>query len=154
VGAAHEHDRGTLEAFVLIQIGNEARVSLFDRVFFTRTGSTSLETLWILTRFLHANRCPPRLKTLIDYLPMTPHGDLRGRPRSSSSACICAAARREPYRDNFSRRSANTAGLALVDSWPDWPNRTILLAGPEGSGEPPRRDLGEEAGARSTTRVR
>src|SRR6267143_1036455 len=38
-------------------------------------------------------------------------------------------------RDNFLEGPANTAGLALVDSWPDWPNRTMLLEGPEGSGK-------------------
>jgi chromosomal replication initiation ATPase DnaA len=38
-------------------------------------------------------------------------------------------------RDNFLEGPANAAGLALVDSWPDWPNRIMLLVGPEGSGK-------------------
>src|SRR5260370_25307086 len=54
-------------------------------------------------------------------------------------------------RDNFLEGPANTAGLALVDSWPDWPNRTMLLAGPEGSGKShPPAILAEQAGARPT----
>jgi chromosomal replication initiation ATPase DnaA len=38
-------------------------------------------------------------------------------------------------RDDFLEGPANAAGLALIDSWPDWPNRIMLLAGPEGSGK-------------------
>ena len=57
VGAAHEHDRSTLEAWQAI-----------------------------------------RLKTV------SPAGDLRGKSRSTSSACIGAAARREPDPRRFSRR--------------------------------------------------
>src|SRR6267378_6088919 len=55
-------------------------------------------------------------------------------------------------RDNFLEGPANTAGLALVDNWPDWPNRTMLLAGPEGSGKSHLAAIwAEQAGARSTT---
>src|SRR6267154_550523 len=55
-------------------------------------------------------------------------------------------------RDNFLEGPANTAGLALIDSWPDWPNRTMLLAGPEGSGKSHLAAIwAEQAGARSTT---
>jgi chromosomal replication initiation ATPase DnaA len=38
-------------------------------------------------------------------------------------------------RDDFLEGPANAAGLALIDSWPDWPNRIMLLVGPEGSGK-------------------
>jgi chromosomal replication initiation ATPase DnaA len=38
-------------------------------------------------------------------------------------------------RDNFLEGPANEAGLALIDSWPEWPNRVMLLVGPEGSGK-------------------
>ena len=38
-------------------------------------------------------------------------------------------------RDNFLEGPANEAGLALVERWPDWPNRIMLLLGPEGSGK-------------------
>lgn len=55
-------------------------------------------------------------------------------------------------RDNFLEGPANTAGLALVDSWPDWPNRIMLLVGPEGSGKSHLAAIwAEQAGARSTT---
>ena len=37
-------------------------------------------------------------------------------------------------RDNFLEGPANASGLALVDSWPEWPNRVMLMVGPEGSG--------------------
>jgi chromosomal replication initiation ATPase DnaA len=55
-------------------------------------------------------------------------------------------------RDNFLEGPANAAALALIDSWPDWPNRIMLLAGPEGSGKSHLAAVwAEEAGARSTT---
>ena len=55
-------------------------------------------------------------------------------------------------RDNFLEGPANEAGLTLVDSWPDWPNRIMLLVGPEGSGKSHLAAIwAEEAGARSTT---
>jgi chromosomal replication initiation ATPase DnaA len=55
-------------------------------------------------------------------------------------------------RDNFLEGPANAAGLALVDSWPDWPNRTMLLVGPEGSGKSHLAAIwAEQAGARSTS---
>jgi len=55
-------------------------------------------------------------------------------------------------RDDFLEGPANAAALALVDSWPDWPNRIMLLAGPEGSGKSHLAAVwAEQAGARSTT---
>ena len=55
-------------------------------------------------------------------------------------------------RDNFLEGPANTAGLALIDAWPEWPSRTVLLAGPEGSGKSHLAAIwAEAAGARSTT---
>lgn len=54
-------------------------------------------------------------------------------------------------RDNFLEGPANAAGLALIDSWPEWPNRIMLLVGPEGSGKSHLASIwAEEAGARST----
>jgi chromosomal replication initiation ATPase DnaA len=38
-------------------------------------------------------------------------------------------------RDNFLEGPSNIAALALVDRWPDWPSRSVLLVGPEGSGK-------------------
>jgi chromosomal replication initiation ATPase DnaA len=55
-------------------------------------------------------------------------------------------------RDNFLEGPANAAALGLIDSWPDWPNRTMLLVGPEGSGKSHLAAIwAEQAGARSTT---
>jgi chromosomal replication initiation ATPase DnaA len=55
-------------------------------------------------------------------------------------------------RDNFLEGPANAAGLALVDSWPEWPNRMMLLVGPEGSGKSHLAAIwAEQAGARSTS---
>jgi chromosomal replication initiation ATPase DnaA len=38
-------------------------------------------------------------------------------------------------REDFLEAPSNAAGLALVESWPDWPNRVMALIGPEGSGK-------------------
>jgi chromosomal replication initiation ATPase DnaA len=38
-------------------------------------------------------------------------------------------------RDDFLRGAGNAAALDLVESWPNWPARTIALVGPEGSGK-------------------
>lgn len=55
-------------------------------------------------------------------------------------------------RDNFLEGPANAAGLALIDGWPEWPNRVMWLAGPEGSGKSHLAAIwAEEAGARSTS---
>jgi chromosomal replication initiation ATPase DnaA len=54
-------------------------------------------------------------------------------------------------RDDFLEGPANLAGLTLVDSWPDWPNRIMLLVGPEGSGKSHLAAIwAEQAGARQT----
>ncbi|UGV26411.1 chromosomal replication initiator DnaA [Rhodopseudomonas boonkerdii] len=54
-------------------------------------------------------------------------------------------------RDDFLEGSANAEALGLIDSWPDWPNRVMLLAGPEGSGKSHLASIwAEQAGARST----
>jgi chromosomal replication initiation ATPase DnaA len=55
-------------------------------------------------------------------------------------------------RDNFLEGPANAAALALIDAWPEWPNRTMLLVGPEGSGKSHLAAIwAEQAGARSTS---
>lgn len=38
-------------------------------------------------------------------------------------------------RDDFLRGPSNAAALALVERWPDWPNRVMALVGPEGAGK-------------------
>ena len=58
-------------------------------------------------------------------------------------------------RDDFLEGPSNEAGLALIDAWPDWPNRVMLLVGPEGSGKSHLAAIwAEQAGARSTRRTR
>ena len=53
-------------------------------------------------------------------------------------------------RDNFLEGPANEAALSLIESWPDWPNRVMLLAGPEGAGKSHLAAIwAEQAGARS-----
>ena len=38
-------------------------------------------------------------------------------------------------REDFLSGSSNARALALMDAWPDWPSRTMILTGPEGSGK-------------------
>jgi chromosomal replication initiation ATPase DnaA len=38
-------------------------------------------------------------------------------------------------REDFLSGPGNEAALAVVDSWPDWPSRSLALIGPEGSGK-------------------
>jgi chromosomal replication initiation ATPase DnaA len=38
-------------------------------------------------------------------------------------------------REDFLSGPSNEAALVLIDSWPDWPQRALILAGPEGSGK-------------------
>ena len=55
-------------------------------------------------------------------------------------------------RDNFLEGPANAAGFGLIESWPEWPARTMLLVGPEGSGKSHLAAIwADQAGARSTT---
>jgi chromosomal replication initiation ATPase DnaA len=73
----------------------------------------------------------------------------RVQPRQLAFALPHAESR---TRDNFLEGPANAAALALVDGWPDWPNRIMLLVGPEGSGKSHLAAIwAEQAGARSTT---
>jgi chromosomal replication initiation ATPase DnaA len=38
-------------------------------------------------------------------------------------------------REDFLEGPSNAAALGLVERWPDWPDRIMMLAGPEGSGK-------------------
>ena len=38
-------------------------------------------------------------------------------------------------REDFLSGPSNAAALALVETWPDWPARAVVLAGPAGSGK-------------------
>lgn len=55
-------------------------------------------------------------------------------------------------RDNFLEGPANEAALTLIESWPDWPNRIMLLVGPEGAGKSHLAAIwAEQTGARLTS---
>jgi chromosomal replication initiation ATPase DnaA len=52
-------------------------------------------------------------------------------------------------RDDFLEGPSNETALALVDRWPDWPNRIMLVVGPEGCGKSHLAAIwAEQAGAR------
>jgi chromosomal replication initiation ATPase DnaA len=38
-------------------------------------------------------------------------------------------------REDFLPGTSNAASLRLIEAWPDWPGRMLLLVGPEGSGK-------------------
>jgi chromosomal replication initiation ATPase DnaA len=38
-------------------------------------------------------------------------------------------------REDFLAGPSNAAALSLIERWPDWPSRTVLLRGPAGSGK-------------------
>lgn len=47
-----------------------------------------------------------------------------------------ALAHKESFaREDFLSGEANAAALALVERWPDWPDRIVALVGPPGSGK-------------------
>ncbi len=54
-------------------------------------------------------------------------------------------------RDNFLEGPANAAAVALIDGWPEWPNRVMFLVGPEGCGTSHLAAIwAEQAGARAS----
>ena len=61
----------------------------------------------------------------------------RAMPMHAASAPARARARsrRELRARGFPRGPSNAAALALIERWPDWPSRAVLLVGPEGSGK-------------------
>jgi chromosomal replication initiation ATPase DnaA len=53
-------------------------------------------------------------------------------------------------REDFLAGPSNAAALALIERWPNWPSRTLLLRGPEGSGKSHLATIwAREAGART-----
>lgn len=56
----------------------------------------------------------------------------RVRPRQLALALPHAESR---SREDFLESPANERALALIESWPDWPNRVMMLTGPEGAGK-------------------
>jgi len=52
-------------------------------------------------------------------------------------------------REDFLEGPSNRAALAMVERWPDWPDRLLVVMGPEGSGKSHLAAIwGEAAGAR------
>ncbi len=52
-------------------------------------------------------------------------------------------------REDFIAGTSNAAALALIDRWPDWPDKIMALVGPEGSGKSHLASIwSETAGAR------
>ena len=52
-------------------------------------------------------------------------------------------------REDFLSGPSNIAALALIERWPDWPSRIVLLRGPEGAGKSHLAAIwAREAGAR------
>jgi chromosomal replication initiation ATPase DnaA len=52
-------------------------------------------------------------------------------------------------REDFLAGPSNAQALSLIESWPDWPDRVMALAGPEGSGKSHLASIwAEAAGAR------
>ena len=52
-------------------------------------------------------------------------------------------------REDFLAGPSNATALSLVERWPDWPSRSMVLVGPEGSGKSHLAAIwGEAAGAR------
>lgn len=74
---------------------------------------------------------------------------MAGRPPSRQLAFTLSHA--ESFsRDDFLEGPANAAALSLIEGWPEWPNRIMLLAGPEGCGKSHLAAIwAERAGARS-----
>ena len=55
-------------------------------------------------------------------------------------------------RDDFLEGPSNAQALALVENWPDWPNRIMMMVGPEGCGKSHLAAIwAAEAGARTMT---
>ncbi|MEH6950541.1 DnaA/Hda family protein [Nitrobacter sp. NHB1] len=74
---------------------------------------------------------------------------MAGRPRPRQLALALPHAE-SLSRDDFLEGPANAAALSLIESWPEWPNRVMLLAGPEGCGKSHLATIWtEQAGARS-----
>ena len=63
-------------------------------------------------------------------------GDVHRRPQLSPRQLVLALDHADSFaREDFLAGPSNAAALALVERWPDWPNRVMALVGPEGSGK-------------------
>ena len=60
-----------------------------------------------------------------------------------------------PHRASFDRAdfltgAANAAAIGLIDRWPDWPSRSVIVAGPVGSGKSHLVDIWRSASGAET----
>ena len=63
---------------------------------------------------------------------MQPAPDMNGIPRQLP---LALGFRERFGREDFLAGPPNAAAFALIERWPDWPARTVVLVGPEGAGK-------------------
>src|SRR6478609_4220652 len=69
------------------------------------------------------------------------------RPRMQLALALAHA--ESHAREDFLEGPSNAAALSLIERFPDWPSRSVLLCGPEGSGKSHLAAIwAREAGAR------
>lgn len=56
-------------------------------------------------------------------------------PKSSEQLLLDLPHREALGRDDFLVTSSNTAAVALIDQWPNWPSHAAIILGAEGSGK-------------------
>src|SRR3954464_10541469 len=82
---------------------------------------------------------------------VSPGAVANGGPRHGPTQLALALDHGESLaREDFLAGPSNHAALSLIERWPDWPSRTVLLRGPEGSGKTHLAAIwAREAGART-----
>ncbi|MDC7787776.1 chromosomal replication initiator DnaA [Rhodoplanes sp. TEM] len=60
---------------------------------------------------------------------------MAGRPTDPGQLALSLEHPARFSRDDFLASPSNAAALEMVDRWPDWPARALVLAGPEGAGK-------------------
>src|SRR5208283_6147793 len=60
---------------------------------------------------------------------------VNGMPASPRQLVLALDHAESFAREDFLAGPSNAAALALIERWPDWPDRIVALIGPEGSGK-------------------
>lgn len=60
---------------------------------------------------------------------------MMGSPGSPRQLALALPHAESFAREDFLPGPSNTAALSLIERWPDWPARIVVLTGPEGSGK-------------------
>jgi chromosomal replication initiation ATPase DnaA len=82
--------------------------------------------------------------------PSQPDRALSGMAASPRQLVLALDHTESFAREDFLRGPSNAAALALIEQWPDWPDRIVALVGPEGSGKSHLASIwAEQTGARS-----